>query len=69
MIEAHVEPASKTTAKPTAVMERLGWQTATRDAMVAARAIYAGEEIDAIHELSEAGLLSWDPSQDLQGGR
>jgi hypothetical protein len=38
-------------------MERLGWQTATRDDMVVAAALHAGEEIDAMYELSEAGLL------------
>jgi len=43
--------------EPTAVMERLGWQTATRDDKAVATALYAGEEIDAMYELSEAGLL------------
>jgi len=57
MTEALQEQASQTRAEPTAVMERLGWQTATRDDQAVARALYAGEEIDAIYELSEAGLL------------
>lgn len=42
---------------PTVVLERLGWQTAGRDDKVVAAALHAGEEIDAMYELSEAGLL------------
>jgi hypothetical protein len=40
-----------------AVEERLGWKTASRDDKGVAQAIAGGEEIEAIHELSEAGLL------------
>src|SRR5690348_14164903 len=40
-----------------AVMERLGWQTAFRDDRRVAQGLHAGQEIDAMHELSEAGLL------------
>src|SRR5579871_1180460 len=39
------------------VQERLLWQAATRDDTRVARALHAGEEVDALHELSEAGLL------------
>ncbi len=39
------------------VRERLLWQAATRDDVRVAQALHAGEEVDAIHELSEAGLL------------
>jgi hypothetical protein len=39
------------------VRERLVWQAATRDDAQVAQALHAGEEVDAIHELSEAGLL------------
>src|SRR5437764_2326219 len=42
---------------PSAVMERLNWQLAWRDDARVAEALYAGEEIEEMHELSEAGLL------------
>ena len=40
-----------------AVQERLAWQVASRDDAHVAQALYAGEEIEEMHELSEAGLL------------
>jgi Transposase DDE domain len=43
--------------EPSAVMARLSWQLALRDDAQVARALYAGEEIEELHELSEAGLL------------
>jgi hypothetical protein len=43
--------------QPSAVLERLAWQVATRDDARVAQALYAGEEIEEMHELSEAGLL------------
>ena len=43
--------------EPSAVQERLGWQLAWRDDAKVAQALYAGEEVEEIHELSEAGLL------------
>ncbi len=43
--------------EPSAVMERLSWQLAWRDDARVAQALYAGEEIEELHELSEAGLL------------
>ena len=42
---------------PSAVMERLSWQLAWRDDARVAQGLYAGEEIEEMHELSEAGLL------------
>src|SRR5947209_11056343 len=42
---------------PSVVQERLGWQTAQRDDRRVAQALHEGEAIDAMHELSEAGLL------------
>jgi hypothetical protein len=39
------------------VLERLSWQWASRDDAQVAQALYAGEEIEEMHELSEAGLL------------
>ena len=43
--------------EPSAVMQRLNWQLASRDDGGVAQALYAGEEIEEIHELREAGLL------------
>src|SRR3989449_1794470 len=43
--------------EPSAVLERLSWQLARRDDKRVAHALYAGEEIEEMHELSEAGLL------------
>src|SRR6266702_2580022 len=43
--------------QPSAVLERLSWQLARRDDERVAQALYAGEEIEEMHELSEAGLL------------
>jgi hypothetical protein len=40
-----------------AVQERLNWQLATRDDAKVAQGLYAGEEIEEMHELSDAGLL------------
>src|SRR5947209_6808862 len=50
--ESNEEPNS-----PSAVMERLNWQLAWRDDGRVAQALYQGEEIEEMHELSEAGLL------------
>ncbi len=38
-------------------MARLSWQLALRNDAQVAQALYAGEEIEELHELSEAGLL------------
>jgi len=43
--------------EPSVVMERLNWQLAWRDDGRVAQALYAGEELEEMHELSEAGLL------------
>ncbi len=43
--------------KPSAVQERLAWQVATRASSRVAQGLYAGEAIEEMHELSEAGLL------------
>jgi len=48
---------SEEQSPPSAVMERLNWQLARRDDGRVAQALYAGEEIEEMHELSEAGLL------------
>lgn len=39
------------------VQERLNWQVACRDDTAVAQALYAGETIDEMHDLSDAGLL------------
>src|SRR5436309_6357447 len=39
------------------VQERLNWQVAWRDDEKVAQALYAGEPIEEIHHLSDAGLL------------
>src|SRR5947207_14485992 len=52
--------AKQEMSEPSAVMERLNWQLAWRDDGRVAQALYAGEEIEEMHELSEAGLLDED---------
>ncbi len=49
--------ASEEQSQPSAVQERLNWQVACRDDARVAQALYAREEIEEMHELSEAGLL------------
>src|SRR5204862_197175 len=39
------------------VQERLNWKLAKRDDARVAKGLYAGEEIEEMHQLSEAGLL------------
>src|SRR5437879_8596378 len=39
------------------VQERLNWKLAQRDDTRVAQGLYAGEEIEEMHELSDAGLL------------
>jgi hypothetical protein len=46
-----------TAQRETVLRERLHWQSAQRDDQQVAQALFAGEEVDALHELSEAGLL------------
>ena len=48
---------SEEPSEPSVVMERLNWQLAWRDDARVAQALYAGEELEEMHELSEAGLL------------
>jgi Transposase DDE domain len=51
--ETRDEPAEE----PGVVQERLNWKLAYRDDMKVAQGLYAGEEIEEMHELSDAGLL------------
>jgi hypothetical protein len=43
--------------EPSIVQERLNWKLACRDDAQVAQGLYAGEEIEEMHELSDAGLL------------
>ena len=45
------------TKEPSIVQERLNWKLACRDDAKVAQALYAGEAIEEMHELSDAGLL------------
>src|SRR5437867_13221000 len=51
----------KLTEKPgeerSVVQQRLNWQVAYRDDTKVGQALYAGEPIDEMHQLSDAGLL------------
>src|SRR5690349_17530700 len=49
--------ASAEQGEPSVVLERLSWQWASRDDGRVAQALYSGDEIEEMHELSEAGLL------------
>ena len=51
------QESSEEPRPPSAVMERLNWQLAWRDDERVAQALYTGEEMGEMHELSEAGLL------------
>lgn len=42
---------------PGVIQERLNWKLAYRDDAKVAQGLYAGEEIEEMHELSDAGLL------------
>lgn len=44
-------------SKTSVVQERLNWRLAQRDDTRVAQGLYAGEEIEEMHELSDAGLL------------
>ena len=46
-----------TEAEASVIQERLSWKLAYRDDAKVAQGLYAGEAIDEMHELSDAGLL------------
>ncbi len=48
---------TETSNEPSMVQERLNWKIACRDDAKVAQGLYAGEEIEEMHELSDAGLL------------
>jgi hypothetical protein len=47
----------KATEETSIVQERLNWKLAWRDDAKVAQGLYTGEEIEEMHELSDAGLL------------
>ena len=57
MSQGEAKEAGEERNEPGAVLERLSWQVARRDDKRVAQALYAGEELEEMHELSEAGLL------------
>jgi hypothetical protein len=48
---------TETSKEPSIVQERLNWKLAWRDDAKVAQGLYAGEAIEEMHELSDAGLL------------
>jgi hypothetical protein len=48
---------TETSKEPSIVQERLNWKLACRDDAKVAQGLYAGEAIEEMHELSDAGLL------------
>src|SRR5256884_6065022 len=48
---------TETSKEPSIVQERLNWKLAWRDDAKVAQGLYAGEGIEEMHELSDAGLL------------
>src|SRR5512135_1978733 len=57
MSKGNKQEAEEGQREPSAIQERLNWQLAWREDERVAQALYAGEEIEEMHELSEAGLL------------
>ena len=49
--------SEKTEEQASIVQERLNWKIARRDDAKVAQGLYAGQEIEEMHELSDAGLL------------
>jgi hypothetical protein len=51
------QETTKASEEPSIVQERLNWKLAWRDDAQVAQGLYAGEDIEEMHELSDAGLL------------
>jgi len=51
------KPSEKPPEEGSVVQERLNWQVACRDDTKVGQALYAGEPIEEMHHLSDAGLL------------
>src|SRR5436305_6442248 len=53
----HEKPSAKPPEESSVVQQRLNWQVACRDDRKVGQALYAGEPIEEMHQLSDAGLL------------
>src|SRR5947209_6741598 len=53
----HEKPTAKPGEERSVVQQRLHWQVACRDDTKVGQALYAGEPIEEMHQLSDAGLL------------
>src|SRR2546423_3174443 len=51
------KPSEKPPEEGSVVQERLNWQVAWRDDTKVGQALYAGETIEEMHQLSDAGML------------
>src|SRR5438874_2471144 len=51
------KPSEKPPEEGSVVQERLNWQVACRDDRKVGKALYAGEPIEEMHQLSDAGML------------
>ncbi len=51
------QETNKASEEPSIVQERLNWKLAWRNDAQVAQGLYAGEDIEEMHELSDAGLL------------
>src|SRR5437763_13661990 len=51
------KPSEKPPQEGSVVQERLHWQVAWRDDTKVGQALYAGDPIDEMHHLSDAGML------------
>jgi hypothetical protein len=50
MRQRAADKGKQETSEPSAVLERLSWQLAYRDDERVAQALYAGEEIEELHD-------------------
>lgn len=65
MSQRAAKEAGEERSEPSAVLERLGWQLARRDDRRVAQALYAGEELEEMHELCQGRPMArclWVPS-------
>ena len=53
----HEKPSAKPPEESSVVQQRLNWQVACRDDTKVGQALYAGDPIEEMHQLSDAGLL------------
>ena len=51
------KPSEKPSEERSVVQQRLPWQVAWRDDTKVGQALYAGEPIEEMHQLSDVGLL------------